>query len=341
MPRRRRAPAPPGLTSRAMAIQAPRRLMMLLACAAPLTAAALAPAASAATNPRAAVVLLSGQTLHSGQSVTSPDGRFALTMMADGNLVLELANPYGSPRVIWSTGTGSAPGATAQLQTNGNLVVRDAGATVWSANVTSSGCDNLDLQDDGNLVLYNAAGDYWATHTLQETLQPGDELLPGQTILAPGTDYMLQMGSDGYLRLIDSAGTVWTSTSGGPSGSYGILYSDGDLEVRSAGGTREWYTGTDAAADANSVAELTSDGEVELVTPSGTVTWNSGTSATRSGLTSLNIPPSYTPCPAPVSDPTPGPTPIHARPPTSGATTFTLPGVRVSIDVRWRFDGPR
>jgi len=316
--------------------------MMLLACAAPLTAAALAPAASAATNPRAAVVLLSGQTLHSGQSVTSPDGRFALTMMADGNLVLELANPYGSPRVIWSTGTGSAPGATAQLQTNGNLVVRDAGATVWSANVTSAGCDNLDLQDDGNLVLYNSTGAYWATHTLQETLQPDDELLPGQTILAPGGDYELQMGTDGYLRVIDSAGTVWKSPEGGPAGSYGILYADGDLEIRSTGGIREWYTATYAAADANSVAELTSTGEAELVAPSGTVTWNSDSSATRSGLSSLNIARSYTACPAPPAPtppPPPAPTPIHVHPPTSGTVTFTLPGVRVSISVRWHFDG--
>jgi hypothetical protein len=281
--------------------------------------------------------------LRSGQSVTSPDGHYALTMMADGNLVLELTNPFGSPRVIWSTGTGSSPGATAQLQTNGNLIVRDASrSTVWSANVTSAGCDNLDLQDDGNLVLYNSTGAYWATHTLQQTLQPGDELMGGQTILATGGDYELQMGTDGYLRIIDSAGTVWRSPQAGPAGSYGILYADGDLEIRSTGGIREWYTETYAAADANSVAELTSTGEAELVAPSGTVTWNSGSSATRSGIASLNIARSYTACPAPPAPAPPAPappTPIHAHAPTSGAVTFILPGVRVSISVRWRFHG--
>ncbi len=327
-----------------MAIQVPPRRVIVLLCAL-LTAlgvtSMLGAAASAATNPRAQVVVLSGQTIASGQAVTSPDGHYALTMMSDGNLVLELSNPYGSPRVIWSTGTGSSPGATAQLQSNGNLVVHDAaGATIWSANVTSSGCANLDLQDDGNLVLYNSTGAYWATHTLQQTLQPNDELLPGQTILAPGGEYELQMGTDGYLRIIDSAGTVWRSPEGGPAGSYGILFSDGDLEIRSTGGIREWYTGTYAAADADSVAELTSTGEAELVAPSGTVTWSSDSSATRTGIASLNIARSYTACPAPPPPPTPSPTPIHPHPPTSGAVTFTLPGVRVSISVRWHFDGP-
>src|SRR5579875_2891422 len=156
-----------------------------------------AASASAATNPRAQVVLYSGQALASGRSVTSPDGHYILTMMSDGNLVLEVSNPHGSPRVLWSTGTGSAPGASAELLDNGNLVVLDtSGATIWSANISSPGCDNLDLQDDGNLVLYNATGPYWATNTLQRTLQPGDELLRGQTILAPGNDYMLQMSAD-------------------------------------------------------------------------------------------------------------------------------------------------
>jgi hypothetical protein len=331
-----------------MAIQVPRRLTILLLCAliaAIAVAGALALRASASTNARARVVLLSGQTIASGQSISSPDGHYALTMMADGNLVLELSNPYGSPRVIWSTGTGSFAGATAGLESNGNFIVRGGGGeTIWSANVTSPGCANLDLQDDGNLVLYNSTGAYWATHTLQETLQPSDELLPGQTILAPGGDYELEMGTDGYLRIIDSAGTVWKSPEGGPAGSYGILYSDGDFEIRSTGGIREWYTQTYTSADDNSVLELTSTGEAELVAPSGTVTWNSDSSATRSGLTSLNIPRSYTGCATTTTTttptpPPPPPTPIHAHAPTSGAVTFTLPGVRVSISVRWRFNG--
>jgi hypothetical protein len=322
------------------------RRLAILACALSTmlgVAGAIAGSAAAATNPRAQVALLSGQTLGSGTSVTSPDGRFALTMMSDGNLVLALANPHGAPRTLWSTGTGSAAGASAALESNGNLVIDEAsGATLWSNNVASSGCANLDVQDDGNLVLYNASGAYWASNTLQHTLEPGDELLPGQTILAPGADYELQMGPDGRLRLIDSAGTVWTSPGGGPAGSYAEMNPNGNLEIISTGGAIDWSTDTDAAGDENAAVELTTTGDAEVVATSGSALWSSDTSATRSGLVSLNIARSYTSCPTappPPPAPVPGPTPIHPHAPTSGTVTFTLPGVRVSISVRWRFDG--
>lgn len=322
-----------------------RRLavLVLLVLGALGASGALALTAGASTDPRAQVVLLTGQTLGSGQSITSPDGHYTLAMMNDGNLVLELSNPYGSPRVIWSTGTGSSPGATAQLQINGDVVVDDAaGATIWSNNVTAPGCANLDVQDDGNLVLYTAAGAYWATHTVGQALQPGDELLPGQSVIAPGGRYLLQMGTDGVLRLIDSSGTVWAS-GGSPAGSYAVLQTNGDLEIRSTGGNLDWSTKTSAGADAGSTVQLSTDGDVSVVTPSGSAAWSSGTSATRSGLAYVGIGRSYTGCPAPPTATTPttttSPTPIHARAPTSGSVTFDLPGVRVSISVRWRFNG--
>ena len=72
-----------------MAVQVPARRVIVLWCAL-LTALAvtsvLGPAASAATNPRAQVVLLSGQTVASGETVTSPDGHYAL--------IVESHHPY-------------------------------------------------------------------------------------------------------------------------------------------------------------------------------------------------------------------------------------------------------
>lgn len=309
------APLVPLNISGAMPSPVPRRAALLL-CA-PLTAlgvaGALALRARAATNPRAQVALLSGQTLASGQSITSPDGHYTLTMMTDGNLVLEVSNPYGSPRVTWSSGTGSSPGASAQLLANGNLVVDDAsGATIWSNNVASPGCANLDLQDDGNLVLYNSAGAYWASRTLAQTLQPNDELLPGQTIIAPGGRYELQMGTDGFLRMIDSSGAVWTS-GGAPAGSYAVMEGNGNLQIRSTGGNVDWSTKTYSSADANSTVELTSEGDVEVVTPSGSTAWDSGSGTTRAGLRYLGITRSYTDCPAPPTPPRRRPAPRRRR----------------------------
>ncbi|MGH2909384.1 MAG: hypothetical protein ACRDK8_08830, partial [Solirubrobacteraceae bacterium] len=232
---------------------------------------ALALTAGASTDPRAQVVLLTGQTLGSGQSITSPDGHYTLAMM-----------------------------------------------------------------NDGNLVLYTAAGAYWATHTVGQALQPGDELLPGQSVIAPGGRYLLQMGTDGVLRLIDSSGTVWASD-GSPAGSYAVLQTNGDLEIRSTGGNLDWSTKTSAGADAGSTVQLSTDGDVSVVTPSGSAAWSSGTSATRSGLAYVGIGRSYTGCPATPTTTT-SPTPIHAHASTSGSVTFDLPGVRVSISVRWRFN---
>jgi hypothetical protein len=284
-------------------------------------------------------MLFSGQTLGSGQSLTSGDGHYELTMQTDGNLVLAATNPYGSPRTLFSSGTGTFPGATAQLQSSGDLAVLDpAGATVWSNNATASGCANLLLQNDGNLVGYTEDGAYWATHTVQEGMQHGDELLPGQTLIAPGGDYKLEMLTSGYLRLVDSSGTVWTSPAGGPPGSYGVLYRDGDFEIRALDGTRIWYTKTYAAADADATVNLTSTGNIEVVTTAGDVAWDSDTSATRTGLRYVGISKSFESCPAP---PPPAPTPIKKHKPvsTSPPTLLQLPGVRVRISLRWHYDG--
>ena len=290
---------------------------------------------------RAAAMLYSGESLGSGQALTSADGHYTLTMQPDGNLVLAETNPYGSPRTLFSSGTGNWPGASAQLQGNGDLVVLDStGATVWSANRTANGCANLVMQDDGNLVAYTSAGEYWASHTTQHGMQPGDELLPGQSLVAPGDRYELEMLTDGYLQLVDSRGIVWTSPDGGPAGSYAVLYRDGDFEIRSASGTRDWYTKTYSSADADATLKLTSSGNLKLVTTAGDVAWDSDTGADRSDLKwiGLSKAKSYTGCPAP---PPPPPTPIHKHPPvsTTPPTLLRLPGVRVKISLRWRYDG--
>ena len=48
-------------------------------------------------------VLHGGDALNGGQSLTSPSGRFRLTMQSDGNLV-----EYDRGAVVWSAGTNPA-----------------------------------------------------------------------------------------------------------------------------------------------------------------------------------------------------------------------------------------
>jgi hypothetical protein len=291
-------------------------------------------------------VLFTGQSLASGQIVTSPDGHYELAMGADGNLVEYVANPHGSPRPLFSSGTGGHPGASATLETTGALVVSDASdVPLWSDNATSSGCTNLDLQTDGNLVTYNSSGTaYWAANTESHMMAPGDELLPGQIIFGAGGDYRLTMDATGILHLDDSAGRVWTAPKAGAAGSYAEMNADGEFEVVNPTGSIAWDSATSTAGAS---MQATSTGELEVVDPStGKALWTTDTSATRTGLTQLNGARAFTACPVaapapPVTPPPPAPTPIHPRPPVTGTTkaplSLKLPGIKVRIDFKWTF----
>lgn len=106
-------------------------------------------------------VMVVGDGLNPGQSVSSCNARYTLTLQDDGNLVL---TDTGNP--LWSTATEGRAGVVALLQKDGNFVVYDAAGTpLWSARTNPDG-DRLALQDDGNLVLYSRSGrPVWATNT--------------------------------------------------------------------------------------------------------------------------------------------------------------------------------
>jgi subtilase family serine protease len=109
-------------------------------------------------------ILQTGQVLHAGQTLTSPNGRYGLVMQTDGNLVA-----YDSGRAIWASntyGTGSANYLI--MQTDGNAVVyTSAGHAVWASNTNGTGSANyLAMQTDGNVVVYTSAGRaVWASNT--------------------------------------------------------------------------------------------------------------------------------------------------------------------------------
>lgn len=102
------------------------------------------------------------QSLDPNQILRSADGRFALILQGDGNLVL-----YSPRRALWSTGTtGRNPGA-AILQGDGNFVAYDAqGRAYWATWTQGNPGTALVVQDDGNVVIYNAQGrPLWNTRT--------------------------------------------------------------------------------------------------------------------------------------------------------------------------------
>lgn len=96
--------------------------------------------------------LSKGQTLISGSSLNSPNGRYRVTMQTDGNLVL-----YDGSKLIWTTML-KARGARVTLQQDGNLVIQQyvlgmGDLTFWDTATANKG-NQLVLQDSGDLVFW-------------------------------------------------------------------------------------------------------------------------------------------------------------------------------------------
>jgi hypothetical protein len=97
-------------------------------------------------------------TLPANDYLRSPDGRYALLMQADGNVVL-----YGPGyHVLWASNTNGQPTSSSPynqlvMQADSNLVLyppQGPGHAIWPQ-AYHSGAVEADLQSDGNFVLYN------------------------------------------------------------------------------------------------------------------------------------------------------------------------------------------
>ncbi|WP_100492888.1 LysM peptidoglycan-binding domain-containing protein [Mycobacteroides abscessus] len=109
--------------------------------------------------------LTQGQKLDSGQSLTSNNGAYTLTLQDDGNLVL---TEGGSP--VWASDTSGHSAGRAEVQSDGNFVVYDnGGGALWSSNTEGRTDVKLVLQDDRNLVLYSGADSVWSSGTQTDT----------------------------------------------------------------------------------------------------------------------------------------------------------------------------
>ncbi len=108
-------------------------------------------------------LLTTGEVLTSGHAVLSANGRFAMIMQRDGNLVEFVVGG----RALWQSHTYGHPGNVAVLAANGNLeVVSSAGKLLWQTGTTRSGPTHAVIQDDANFVVYPARGPaVWASGT--------------------------------------------------------------------------------------------------------------------------------------------------------------------------------
>lgn len=111
--------------------------------------------------PKGCGTMPANTALTAGQAFGSCDGRYALAMQSDGNLVW-----YHAGTALWATGTDGTAGYAAIMQGDGNFVLYDEkGHALWSAGTWGHAGALLALQNDGNLVAYAGGKAIWATGT--------------------------------------------------------------------------------------------------------------------------------------------------------------------------------
>lgn len=111
--------------------------------------------------------LTEGQKLGKGDSLTSPNGAYTLTLQEDGNLVLAARG-----EAVWATGTNGQDVVRAEVQTDGNFVLYTADKPVWHTDTKGKKNVKLVLQDDRNVVLYAADGPAWSSRTETDAPPP-------------------------------------------------------------------------------------------------------------------------------------------------------------------------
>jgi outer membrane autotransporter protein len=114
--------------------------------------------------------LTGGQKLVKGESLTSSNGAYTLTLQDDGNLVLASRG-----HAIWASGTDGKDVVRAEVQSDGNFVLYSADKPVWHTDTKGKKNVRLVLQDDRNLVLYSADGSAWSTKTETDAPPPEPE----------------------------------------------------------------------------------------------------------------------------------------------------------------------
>ncbi|MEN9377181.1 MAG: hypothetical protein RL710_2338, partial [Pseudomonadota bacterium] len=111
----------------------------------------------------AADTLSANQSLYVNQKLTSSDGKYSFNMQSDGNLVLR--NSGGT--ALWASGSSGSSGNRLTMQGDGNLVLyTKSGSSVWKTATSGSKAVKVVMQTDGNLVMRTSTGAaVWATGT--------------------------------------------------------------------------------------------------------------------------------------------------------------------------------
>ena len=220
--------------------------------------------------------LPSGAVLTSGQSITTPNGQYSLTMETNGNAV----ESGPSDSVVFETNTSGNTGADLIMQGDGNLVLYSSGgAALWASGTVGSAGAYLVLPNNGQLAVDSAAGaTLWSAPTAA-TLPSGAVLTSGQSITTPNGQYSLTMETNGNaVESGPSDSVVFETNTSGNTGADLIMQGDGNLVLYSSGGAALWASGTVGSAGAYLV--LPNNGQLAVDSAAGATLWSAPTAAT-------------------------------------------------------------
>ena len=116
--------------------------------------------------------LNAGQKLNKGDSLTSSNGAYTLTLQEDGNLVLAARGES-----VWATGTNGQGADRAEVQSDGNFVVYAGDKPIWHSDTKGKKGVRLVVQDDRNVVLYSGDGSAWSSRTETDAPPPEVEVI--------------------------------------------------------------------------------------------------------------------------------------------------------------------
>ncbi|MFY7890492.1 MAG: hypothetical protein ACOVOW_16370 [Spirosomataceae bacterium] len=213
--------------------------------------------------------IVSDRALKRGESRTSANGIYKVTLNESGNLVITKNNT-----LIWQANTS---GDALRLQEDGNLVVYGQGGNPqWASSTNGKGDATtvMVIQDDGNLVLYkNGKEAIWSSGTNDlfteneintSAIRAENMLRPNQSITSLNGTYKVTLQSDGNVVLYKGALAIWTTGTYGKDVDAFKVQKDGNVVAYIKGGIPAWSSETYGKSGAETVLMMQNDGNLVL-----------------------------------------------------------------------------
>jgi hypothetical protein len=128
------------------------------------------------------------------------------------------------------------------------------------------------------LTFLLAPGISWASGGATTFLRAGDRIDSCQEVASPSGRYLLQLGCDGNLKLIEDQQTeLWDSETSGIGAATLEMQHDGNLVLYSEGHVARWETGT--AGNAEAALGIQDDGNMVVIATGNVPVWATGTDA--------------------------------------------------------------